>query len=126
MKTRVLLVDDDAVLRPLFRRTLELSDYEVVEACNGKEALARYRERSADIVVTDMVMPDCEGLELIREIRQIDRAVPILAMSGGGRTRADDYLKLAMRLGASLTLAKPFSGDALIDAIETAIASRSE
>jgi DNA-binding response OmpR family regulator len=126
MSTRILLVDDDDMLRPMFRRALELSGYDVVEASNGREALARYREQRPALVVTDMVMPGCEGLELIRELRKIADNVPILAMSGGGRSRPDDYLRLAMGFGASSTIAKPFSGDDLIAAIEMVIGSRPE
>jgi CheY-like chemotaxis protein len=118
---RILLVDDDELLRPMLHEALERYGYEVVEACNGREALERYRDDPADLVLTDLLMPDKEGLETIRELRGNWPDVRIVAMSGCGRR---EYLEIARRIGAGHILAKPFSHQEMLDAIQTALAPR--
>jgi CheY-like chemotaxis protein len=115
---RILLVDDDESFRPMLHETLERFGYEVVVAVNGREALDRYREQPADLVLTDVIMPDKEGLETIREIRRQWPDARIIAMSGGGRTGPDNYLKIARNMGAAEVLSKPFSNRDLLNAIE--------
>jgi CheY-like chemotaxis protein len=115
---RILLVDDDESFRPMLHETLERFGYEVVVAVNGLEALDRYRERPADLVLTDVIMPDKEGLETIRDIRREWPDAKIIAMSGGGRTTPENYLKMAQNLGAGEVLTKPFSNRDLLEAIQ--------
>ncbi|MBL9138593.1 MAG: response regulator [Verrucomicrobiales bacterium] len=115
---RILLVDDNDAIRTVLHRLLARSGFDVVEARNGVEALAAHKARPADIVVTDLIMPEKEGLETILELRRMQPRLRIIAMSGGGRVRAQDYLKLASALGASRTLAKPFSEAELLKAIQ--------
>lgn len=115
---RILLVDDNDAIRTVLRRLLARSGFDVVEARNGIEALAAHKATPADIVVTDLIMPEKEGLETILELRRMQPKLRIIAMSGGGRVRAQDYLKLAAALGASRTLAKPFSEAELLKAIQ--------
>ena len=118
---RILLVDDDESFRPMLHETLERFGYEVVVAVNGNEALDRYREQPADLVLTDVIMPDKEGLETIREIRRQWPDARIIAMSGGGRTSTDNYLKMARTMGAAEVLSKPFSNRDLLAAIEAVL-----
>jgi DNA-binding NtrC family response regulator len=104
----ILLVDDNQQLRTMIERGLKLAGHEVVTAVNGKSALAILPKLEFDLILTDIVMPDMEGLELIRAIRKMNTTTKIIAMSGGGRGTAEDYLTLARKFGASETLEKPF------------------
>jgi len=110
---RILLVDDDDSFRKMLRLTLARMGHVVFEARNGREALRLYAQIPADVVMMDLVMPEKEGVETIEELRQKYPAVKIVAMSGGGRVSASDYLKIATAMGANRTLAKPFSNDEL-------------
>jgi DNA-binding response OmpR family regulator len=118
---RILLIDDDESFRKMLRMTLQRANYEVMEACNGNEAVSLFRSQPADLVITDLIMPDKEGLETIQELRQGRPLLKIIAMSGGGRIDAQDYLKIAERLGASRTLAKPFTQAEFLTAIRESI-----
>ena len=115
--TRILLVDDDELLRRMLRLTLIKMGHVVIEAVNGNEALRLCQTEPPDIVLTDLIMPEKEGIETIREMRQLHPDVKIIAMSGGGRGNAKDYLVVAKRLGAAHTLNKPFTNEELAGAI---------
>lgn len=112
--SRILLIEDDDLLRNTLRRTLVRAGYDVDDVPNGKAGLETYRRLRSDLVITDIVMPDKEGLETISELRRLAPDVKIIAVSGGGTGRADDYLGMARRLGATRTLAKPFSNDEIL------------
>jgi DNA-binding response OmpR family regulator len=115
---RILLIEDDNLLRRALRIGLERSGYEVSEATNGREGLTAFKTAPADLVVTDLIMPEVEGIETIRGLRKMGIGVPIIAISGGGRCSADEYLHVATLLGASQVIEKPFE----IDALRTAVA----
>jgi len=117
----VLIVDDDDQVRRVLVRTLESGGHETVAASNGREALALAGQRSFDCVVTDILMPDIEGLETITRLREICPKVPIIAMSGGGRIDGQLCLELASSLGATSTLQKPIWRDDLLTAVEAAL-----
>jgi len=114
---RILLVDDEEIVLRLFETVLELDHHVVTTASNGNGALRAIAEATFDLVITDLVMPDKEGIETIIEMRHLRPELPIIAMSGGGRGNATDYLDMAAQLGAKKTLAKPFSTQALLDAV---------
>ncbi len=119
----ILLVEDDEQLRPLLRLVLERGGHQVQEAGNGKEALEIYLRHPADLVLTDLVMPDKEGLETILELRRIYPDVKIIAMSGGGRTGGGkSYLELARKFGADHILTKPFSNQEILEGIQMVVA----
>jgi DNA-binding response OmpR family regulator len=118
----ILLIDDDATLRRGLRIALEKSGHEIVDVANGREGITAFTRRPADLVVTDIIMPDVEGIETIRLIRKVNAVVPIFAISGGGRGKPSDYLHLAKVLGATQVFAKPFDVDALRAAIATELA----
>lgn len=122
-KTRILLVEDDDALRLTLRRSLERAGYETVEAAHGREALARLAEGPVDLVITDIVMPEMEGVELILQLRRSHPRLPVIAMSGGGRTGGDEYLKLARAGGAAKLLAKPFKPEQLLLAVREVLSS---
>ena len=99
----ILLVDDERPLRALLRAALEKDHHQVFEAANGRRGLELYRERAMDLVITDLVMPEMNGLDLILELTRSFVDVKIVAMTGD-----QSRLATAKRLGASQTLQKPF------------------
>lgn len=118
---KILLVDDDDAFRKVLRMTLVKLGHVVREARDGGEALALYAEEPADLVLTDIVMPGQEGLETIYTLRHTYPGCRIVAMSGGGRVDAHDYLKIAKATGAHRVLAKPFAAAELAQAIDQAL-----
>jgi CheY-like chemotaxis protein len=114
---RILLIDDDDSVRVMMRETLAHHGHTVIEACNGKEGLELFSQANADLVITDIVMPEKEGLEVLMELRKKRPPVKIIAISGGGRQSTTDYLKMARLLGAATVLAKPFFNSALMTAV---------
>lgn len=113
----ILVIDDDKLFRTMMRRTLESAGYEVSEAENGEVGLRIFAAKAADLVITDILMPDKEGIETIRELRSRGHAVKILAVSGGGRTKMTEFLKIAERFGADASLRKPFRTQELLDQV---------
>jgi YesN/AraC family two-component response regulator len=114
---RILLIDDDDSARTVLRLMLNQFGHSVVEARNGKEGMELFMHANADLVITDIVMPEKEGLEVVKEMRRMVPSVKIIAISGGGRVNPTDYLRMAKFLGAAKVLTKPISSDALIGAI---------
>lgn len=114
---RILLVDDDDLSRSTIHQMLDRAGHQVVSSGSGSEALTLYRADRPDLVITDLIMPDTDGLELIQELRKIEPGVKILAISGGGRVNANEYLTVARKFGAVGVLAKPFSNQELKDAV---------
>ncbi len=114
---RILIIDDENAVRATVRAILELEGHEVVEAGNGREGLDQFRETSPDLVITDMIMPDMEGIETILELYKLNSSLAVIAMSGGGRTANMDFLKLARKFGANVLLRKPFKSADLIAAV---------
>jgi YesN/AraC family two-component response regulator len=93
----------------------------VVESSNGKKAIRHLQEAEIDLVISDVVMPDMDGLELIREVRNAHPGMKILAVSGAGREGPGLYLNIAERFGANAILMKPFSPDQLIEKVSALI-----
>lgn len=110
---RILLVDDDDLLRKMLRITLVKMGHEVFEAHSGEEAIYQVHGAAPDILITDIIMPGKEGLEIIGELRRLQPAAKILAISGSGRIVKTNYLKMARAQGADAVLAKPFSNEEL-------------
>ncbi len=106
---RILVIDDEPLIRKYLRALLEPAGHEVVEAGDGIAGLKAFQSQPADLVFCDLFMPLKEGLETIRELRQLAHAVPIVAMSGGTPLGAMDFLPVATRMGATRIMAKPFS-----------------
>ena len=119
----ILLVDDTAELRRTIERLLTNAGHSVTAASNGAAALRELDRGTFDVIVTDIVMPDMEGLELIRKVRKTYASMPIIAMSGGGRGSSDDYLTLAKNFGAAKTLEKPFQIEDLKKAIDEVLSA---
>lgn len=118
---KILLADDEDLFAVMLQRSLAMFGYEVIRARNGKEALKLYDPQTITVVVTDLIMPDMEGVELIVALRKVNPAVRVIAMSGGGRNHPEAYLSIAQKVGAVRTLAKPFPIAALVEAVEECV-----
>lgn len=111
---RALVIDDDDLVRATIVSILESAGYAVIQAEDGQRGLQLFQLHAVDLVVTDILMPTKEGIETIAAIRQQDRAVRIIAISGGGAIGAASVLDAAQHLGADAVLSKPFSKAALL------------
>ena len=112
---RILVIDDQEPIRSLLRAALEGAGHEVLEASNGRLGLELYRERSADLVITDIVMPEMDGLEMILELTRNFLNVKVIAMSGG--LESEGQLNVAKLLGARQTFQKPLDMEQLLSAV---------
>ena len=124
--TRVLVIDDDKDLRRALCEVLSRAGYEAIEAADGRVGLACYREHPADVVITDIFMPEKEGIETILAIRHEFPEARIIAISGGGEGSRFSYLCYARQLGATRTLAKPFSPPQLLGVIEEMLGTQDD
>jgi DNA-binding response OmpR family regulator len=122
----ILIVDDDALMRDALHKTLVRAGYRVEDASGGTAALQAYQRQPRDLVITDIVMANGEGLDTIRALRKLDAHVKIIAMSGGGIGKPDDYLNLAAKFGATRVLAKPFSGPEVLAVVASVLAGSSD
>jgi CheY-like chemotaxis protein len=120
---KILVIDDDAAMRRIVMRMLESTNHQVFEAKDGQRGLALLAEQGADLVITDIIMPEKEGIQTIREIQERSPDTKIIAMSGGGISRNLMFLDVARAFGADAALAKPFKPQELIDAIERLLPS---
>ncbi|MBU0730827.1 MAG: response regulator [Proteobacteria bacterium] len=118
---RILIADDDVQVRTMLREMLERAGYEVDEAADGAKAMKLFRENPYDLVITDIIMPEKEGIETIMELRRDYPNLTIFAISGGGRVGPDNYLKLAQKIGARKTFTKPFDRTELLGAVAEAL-----
>ncbi|WP_041464221.1 response regulator [Pelodictyon luteolum] len=111
----ILVIDDDAAVRKFICTTLTREHHNVFEADNGKTGLQMLAQHpEVELMVTDLIMPEKEGIETIMEARQSHPELKIVAMSGGGKVGPENYLVLADALGANVTLKKPFSAQELL------------
>jgi DNA-binding response OmpR family regulator len=120
---RILVIDDDHAVRLTIQTFLERAGHEVVCASDGDQGLRAFVSVSPQLVITDIIMPNKEGIETIMQIRAHDATTPIIAMSGGGRVGNGDFLKMATRLGADQVLAKPFDRHELTAAVHRLLPS---
>ena len=115
---RVLVVEDDPETLETLGRLFTRLGHQVVLARDGVEAMKRLSAEPIDLLFTDLVMPDQDGLGLIREVKRDQPGLLIIAFSGAGVGGPVDYLKAARLIGADATLAKPFSTEEMIEAVE--------
>jgi DNA-binding response OmpR family regulator len=119
----ILVIDDEAAVRQMIRRILEHAGYAVIEAPGGRAGIKLLRNQPVDLVMTDIIMPDMEGIETILQIRRDFPAIRILAMSGGGAAKGSSmYLYAASKLGADAILAKPFRARELCEVVKNLLA----
>lgn len=110
---RIILIEDESAIRRLVTRILARDGHEIREAANGRDGVALHRADPADLVITDLFMPEQDGIETIQQIREFAPQTPILAMSGGGSRGSTDSLADAELFGAQSVLSKPFSPEEL-------------
>ena len=118
---RILIIDDEPMIRDLLVNILEHAGYETITASGGKDAIEIYRENPADLIITDLLMPEKDGLETIMELRRDSKDVKIIAMSGGGKIDPETYLQIAKTVGAVKTLAKPIRIKELLKTVQEAL-----
>lgn len=119
----ILLIDDDAGVRRFMGTVLRRAGHEVTEATDGLKGLRALTGATVDLVITDLIMPEKEGLETIHELRQAGNRVRILAISGGFPGNPLNILDMAKRFGADDALGKPFAPDELIAAVDRLLRS---
>ena len=121
----ILIIDDEPMIRHLAARILDRAGYRTTSAANGIQGLSSFRRERPALVITDLIMPEREGIETIRLIRREGANVPIIAISGGTLTGTADFLAMARELGASAVLRKPFEPAELLDAVHGCLAASS-
>jgi CheY-like chemotaxis protein len=104
---KVLVIDDNEMVRTTISRILTRNGFEIVIAEDGAQGLTMFRRERPDVVITDLIMPEKEGIETMREIRQEHADAKIIAISGGGRIGDTDLLTLVKKLGATAVIPKP-------------------
>jgi len=115
----ILVIDDEAPMRRFVALALEKQGHAVAEAADGAEALKIMAERPVDLVITDLLMPETDGIETIMELRRLYPATKIIAISGGGEYQSGTgFLRAAESLGADRTLTKPFQFQQLLPAVQ--------
>ena len=114
----ILVVDDEPGIRELLSMMLEAAGHKVVVAEDGLQAPKILATNPVEVVITDLLMPERDGLEFITEVRKKYPSIKIIAMSGGGHIARDSYLRIAKNFGAHVILEKPFSQSGVLNAIE--------
>jgi two-component system cell cycle response regulator CpdR len=114
---KILIIDDDDQILSLLARSAELAGFTAVTAIDGREGQKLLEKQAFDLVITDLIMPEKEGMETITFIKKKFPAIKIIAISGGGRIGPETYLPAALELGADRAFAKPFSVDELLNAV---------
>ncbi|MEN8201568.1 MAG: response regulator [Bacteroidota bacterium] len=115
---RILVIDDEPHILLMVKKMLERTGYKVDIASNGSEGLRLFEIINPDLVITDIIMPEKEGLETIRAMKKRSKDLKIIAMSGGGKISADNYLETARVFGAARLIEKPFSQKLLLSYVE--------
>ncbi|GAB1467890.1 response regulator [Candidatus Cloacimonadota bacterium] len=121
--TKILVIEDDSSFRNVLVQMLSRAGYDVQQAGDGNQAVEVCTQFQPDLVLTDIIMPDKEGLETIQDLLALSPNLKIIAMSGGGKFGPDSYLPLAQKLGAKATLQKPFMREELISTIQDVLNS---
>ncbi len=104
----ILIIDDDYAIRELLKEALKADGNEISDAVNGKEGVKTIRRQTTDLVITDIFMPEQEGVETIQEIRAMWPSIPIIAISGGGQYQQHSMMTLCKKIGADKVIQKPF------------------
>ena len=121
----ILIIDDDAQLNLMLKSALELKGYTVDTACNGKKAKSLYQKNTYDVIITDIIMPDGDGFEVILDLRRMGMSDRTIAISGGGRTSAEDYLVTAQHFNVAAVFNKPLDLPMLRNKVDEIIKAHS-
>ncbi|PPR19943.1 MAG: Transcriptional regulatory protein SrrA [Alphaproteobacteria bacterium MarineAlpha10_Bin1] len=123
-KPKILVIDDDDLVRATIVAVLERADVEVSEAADGDVGMRLFEEGAHDVVITDILMPNREGIETIRDLRRSKEDVKIIAISGGGNIDKMQLLDLAQKFGADRVLPKPFTPQQVLTTLDEVLAER--
>jgi len=118
---KILVIDDEQPIRSLLKTMLEREGFNIMTASDGKEGMKLFKKEAFDLVITDIVMPEKEGIELIMELKKGYPDTPVIAISGGGRNSSESYLNVAKLLGAVAILQKPVEKEKLLTAVKKAL-----
>jgi len=118
---KILVIDDEQPIRSLLKTMLEREGFDIMTASDGKEGMKLFKKEAFDLVITDIVMPEKEGIELIMELKKGYPDTPVIAISGGGRNSSESYLNVAKLLGAVAILQKPVEKEKLLTAVKKAL-----
>ncbi|MCQ2091798.1 MAG: response regulator [Fibrobacter sp.] len=121
----ILVIDDDEQFNLMLKSALEIKGYNVETASNGRDAKALYNNKQYDVIITDIIMPDVDGYEVILDLRRLNMSDRTIAVSGGGRTAAEDYLVTAQHFDVAATFNKPVDLQALRAKVDEIIKSHS-
>ena len=121
----ILIIDDEPQIRSMLKLMLERDGYEVAEAPDGIEGIRVNRQKPADLIITDLIMPNKDGIGMIIDLKKEFPNVKIIAMSGGGLNKPEGYLRGAKKLGAACTLTKPIDRDEMLRTIKDVLKSPS-
>ena len=113
----ILLVEDDPGLREMLKSFLEKNKYKVIEAVNGRDALLKFKHSVVDLIITDLLMPEQDGIGLIMDLKKRKPGLKVIAISGGGKAGPSSYLTIAETLGADAVFAKPFNMNLFLEKI---------
>lgn len=119
---RILIIDDDRMVRDTLKIILTAAGHEVALSNDGKAGIEAYAALKPDLIITDILMPEKEGVETIQDLRQLAPGLPIIAISGGGRVGNMSFLKVAEHFGADRVFAKPFEPDEILGAVTDLLA----
>ena len=120
--SHILVIEDDQQMREMVKQMLQRAGYNAVGAGDGREGMQIVREQAIDLIITDIIMPDQEGLETIMQVRREYPNIPVIAISGGGRVEPENYLHSAKLLGAAHTFAKPLNRDDVLRVVSQLLA----
>ena len=120
---KILIIDDEPYILLMLKKMIEKIGHEVDLASNGREGMELFQKEQVDMVITDIIMPDKEGLEIILEMKKTHPDLKIIAISGGGRISPESYLECARHFGASRVFQKPFKQNEIVSAVKELMAS---
>jgi len=115
---KILIIDDEALIRKMLKKFLEMNGFQIIVAENGSKGIALFNAHHPDLIITDIIMPEKEGLEIIQEIRKTNPHIQIIAISGGGAVDPELYLDLAKKFGAQHSFSKPIDNEKLLRTIK--------
>ncbi len=114
----ILIIEDDSEVREYLESVLSRAGYECISAPNGKAGVELFLASPTDLVITDIIMPEKDGIETIMDLRRKNSGLKVIAISGGGRAEPENYLHSAKLLGANRTMKKPFTNEEMLQTIK--------
>lgn len=118
MPRQIIVIDDEQSIHSLLMQLFERQGYKVLVADTSDKGIHLFKENPIDLVIVDLIMPEKDGIETIRELRSLDQDIKIIAISGGGIIKPDLYLKLARKFGAIYSFKKPIETDKILTFVD--------